>query len=243
MRLPDVEFVDDATGAVIRRLSVGPLDTNCWVVFDPDTSDGVVIDPGDEVERIIDAVADITPRHIVLTHAHWDHVLGVPMLHDAFGIAPLAHRDDAPVWPHEQTFLKEHGHFDAATATADLLACGCSLRPADDAATWDGISHPVDDREIVRIGSIGITVIATPGHTPGSVSLLLGDRVFTGDTLFPGGPGLTGWPLSDFGTIIHSIDRRLFTLPDATVVHPGHGRDTRIGLERPSLGEWIERGW
>ena len=83
----------------------------------------------------------------------------------------------------------------------------------------------------------------TPGHTPGGVSLVLPGHVLTGDTLFPGGPGLTGWPFSDFPTIVSAIDRQLFTLPPATVVHPGHGHDTTIAAESPQLEEWVRRGW
>jgi glyoxylase-like metal-dependent hydrolase (beta-lactamase superfamily II) len=86
-------------------------------------------------------------------------------------------------------------------------------------------------------------VVHTPGHTPGGISLLAGRHVLTGDTLFPGGPGLTGWPLSDFATIIDSIRDGLFALPDDTVVLPGHGRSTTIGTERPHLDDWIARNW
>jgi hydroxyacylglutathione hydrolase len=243
MTLPDLEFVDRESGALVRRLSVGPLDPNCWIVADPATSDAIVIDPGDEPHRILDAVTDLRVQHVVLTHAHWDHVLGVPMLQDALGISPMLHPDDSPVWPHEQRHLAEHGRFDAGTATSELLACGCTLRPPDGEGLWDGTAQSIEHGDVVRCASVALIAIATPGHTPGSISLRLGRRVFTGDTLFPGGPGLTGWPLSDFSAIIDSIDRRLFALPDDTVVHPGHGRDTTIGAERPSLPEWVQRGW
>ena len=77
MRPPDLEIVDAADGVVIRRLVVGPLDTNCWIVVDPSTNDAIVIDPGDEPERLLEAVSDVHVCHIVLTHAHWDHVLAV----------------------------------------------------------------------------------------------------------------------------------------------------------------------
>ena len=243
MRLPDHEFVDKSTGAVIRRLCVGALNTNCWIVMDPATTDAIVIDPGDEPERILDAVSDVCVQHIVLTHAHWDHVLGVPALHDALGIVPLLHPDEWPVWPNEQRYLNDHGHFDAGTATAELLGCGCELRPADGGTLWNGSSHPIVGGEIIRCGTIALRALATPGHTPGGICLTVGTHLFSGDTLFPGGPGLTGWPLSNFDTIITSIRTTLFVLPDTTIVHPGHGPDTTIGTERPSLPAWIQRGW
>jgi hydroxyacylglutathione hydrolase len=96
---------------------------------------------------------------------------------------------------------------------------------------------------VLSLGGCAIRVLHTPGHTPGGISLLAGNHLISGDTLFPGGPGLTGPPLSDFGTIIQSVQHRLFELAGTTNVHPGHGRSTTIGAERPHLGEWIARGW
>jgi hydroxyacylglutathione hydrolase len=243
MRLPDLEFSDPTSGAVIRRITVGELDTNCWIIFDPNSRDAMIVDPGDEAQRILDASTDLHVRSVVLTHAHWDHVLGVDHLSDATGLVPLLHPADSPVWPHEQHYLASHGHFDAGTATDDLLACGCSLNPNPSRPLWDGTTNMVMDRQTIRVGQLEVTVLATPGHTPGSISLTVGNHVFTGDTLFPGGPGLTGWPLSDFPTIVNSIATQLFTLRDQTIVHPGHGNDTTIGAERLSLNEWIKRGW
>jgi hydroxyacylglutathione hydrolase len=243
MTLADIEIIDSSAGIVIRRVAVGPLQTNCWIVFDSDTTDAVVIDPGAESQRIIDAASDLHVRHIVLTHAHWDHVLALPAVNDACGVLPSAHPNDAAVWPHEQAFLTRHGHFDAGTATAELLQCGCTLRPDDDVPEWDGQTLALHDRQTIACGSASLTVLATPGHTPGGVSLVVGDHLFSGDTLFPGGPGLTGWPLSDFDTIIDSIATRLFTLPGRTIVHPGHGRDTTITAERPALDDWRRRRW
>jgi len=94
----------------------------------------------------------------------------------------------------------------------------------------------------LTVGSAEVAVIHTPGHTPGSLCFLLGDHLFTGDTLFPGGPGNTGGNRSAFETIMRSLDR-LFELPDATRVSPGHGLDTTLGRERPYLEVWRTRGW
>jgi hydroxyacylglutathione hydrolase len=148
------------------------------------------------------------------------------------------------VWPGELAHLRQHGHFDAGTATTDLLAAGCSLCPTPGHVLWDGqVDLLLRDNGTLPLEGLDCRALLTPGHTPGGICLRIGDHVLTGDTLFPGGPGLTGWPLSDFDTVIASIRDRLFTLPDATLVHPGHGRSTSIGAERPSLKEWIARGW
>jgi len=99
------------------------------------------------------------------------------------------------------------------------------------------------DQQTFSFGPYALTAIHTPGHTPGSMCLLFDRHLFSGDTLFPGGPGNTQKDPVRFERIISSVRDRLFTLPDATVVHPGHGRDTTIGAERPHLDEWIARGW
>lgn len=238
------ETVDPAAGLAFRRVVVGPLETNCWIVRDAGSRAAIVIDPGDEPERILAAVDGLLPVAVVLTHAHWDHVLGLPEVATALGVPVVGHAEDGPVWPRELAYLAQQGHWDAGTATADLLAAGQVLRPPPGRELWSGRPDRLAcDGDEVRFGGRALRVLHTPGHTPGGLSLHAAGHVFTGDTLFPGGPGLTGWPLSDFPTIIASIRSRLFALPDDTVVHPGHGPDTTIGAERPHLGEWIERGW
>jgi len=239
----DIELADNANRIVARRIVVGALDTNCWILFSPGERSAIIVDPGDEPLRILDACHDLSPVAVVLTHQHWDHVLALPDVADAYGVDVLAHRDDAGVWPGELRHLDQHGHFDAGTATAMLLKRSCHIGPPPDRALWPGTTRDVSDGETIRAGELELTVLHTPGHTPGGISLALPGHVFSGDTLFPGGPGLTGWPLSDFDTIIDSIRRRLFSLPDHTSVHPGHGRSTTLGAEAPSLPEWIERGW
>jgi glyoxylase-like metal-dependent hydrolase (beta-lactamase superfamily II) len=103
----------------------------------------------------------------------------------------------------------------------------------------------LDDTEVVEVGELRLDAIHNPGHTAGSISFHVRDTplLFTGDTLFPGGPGNTKPDDADFDTIIRSIDEKLFTLDADTIVMPGHGDDTTIGAERPHLQEWIDRGW
>lgn len=241
MTTTDIEIVTD--DLIARRVVVGTLDTNCWILFAPTERDAIIVDPGDEPQRIIDACHGLTPTAVVVTHQHWDHVLALPDIADHYGLDVLAHPDDHQVWPHETAHLQRHGHFDAGTATAALLACGCNLGAPPDRPIWDGTTRPVKHREVIAAGQLRLQVRHTPGHTPGSITLATPQHVFTGDTLFPGGPGLTGWPLSDFDTIIESIRTQIFTLADSTAIHPGHGHSTEIGDEKPSLPEWIERGW
>lgn len=242
--MADLEIVDDEAGMVLRRTVVGPLATNCWTVISSADARAVIVDPGDEPRRLLRAAHGLDVCAVVLTHSHWDHVLALPDVADHWGVPVLMHLSDEPVWPLELDHLHRDGYFDAGTATADLLATGRPPRPPGRGPIWDGSTEPIHDGQILSIGPLDATIIHTPGHTPGGVCLRIGRHVLTGDTLFPGGPGLTGWPLSDFPTIIDSIrNRLLLALPGPTQVHPGHGASTTIDAERPHLAEWIERGW
>lgn len=146
-----------------------------------------------------------------------------------------------------------HGHSDhinAAAALADLTDSPILLHP-DDAELWRQVhprrepDAPLLHGEVLRAGDVELEVLHTPGHTPGGVCLHAPELgvVFTGDTLFPGGPGATGQRYSDFPTIVSSLRDRLFTLPGETVVHPGHGDSTTIGAEAPHLEAWAARGY
>ncbi|MFQ5518023.1 MAG: MBL fold metallo-hydrolase, partial [Acidimicrobiia bacterium] len=104
-------------------------------------------------------------------------------------------------------------------------------------------TEAVEHGAVMAVGPLDVSVVHTPGHTPGSICLRVGGHLFSGDTLFPGGPGSTQGPLADFPSIIRSVGEELFELPDDVQVHPGHGHSTSIGDERPHLDEWIQRGW
>ena len=142
--------------------------------------------------------------------------------------------------------LETHGHWDHIQAVPQLRDAGYSVGvTAEDAAMLPSYDEVIEDDSVIQVGNVRLHTIHTPGHTPGSMCFLVeGSPVlFSGDTLFPGGPGATKFEGSSFPTIIESIDRRLLTLPVETLVLPGHGDDTTIGTERPHLQEWIDRGW
>jgi glyoxylase-like metal-dependent hydrolase (beta-lactamase superfamily II) len=171
-----------------------------------------VIDAPHDVDTIVRAVDGRRVVAILATHAHDDHVRVAPALSEALGAPVLVHPDDRVLW--------DMTHPDRAP---------------------DG---ELSDGQELTVGGLVVRVLHTPGHSPGAVCFYVPDvaMVFTGDTLFAGGPGATGRSYSDFGTIIASITGRLLTLPEETIVHTGHGDSTTIAAEAPHLQEWIARG-
>lgn len=142
--------------------------------------------------------------------------------------------------------LETHGHWDHIQAVPAIRDAGYSVHvTAQDAHMLDSYDQILEDDSVFEVGRLRLHTIFTPGHTAGSMCFKLEGApvLFSGDTLFPGGPGATAKVGGDFDTIIESIDRRLFTLPADTMVFPGHGDDTTLGAERPSLDAWVERGW
>ncbi|HAS12400.1 MBL fold metallo-hydrolase [Acidimicrobiia bacterium EGI L10123] len=145
-----------------------------------------------------------------------------------------------------RTVIETHGHWDHIQAVPELRDAGYSVHvTAEDAAMLPAYDEILEDESVIEVGRLRLHTIHSPGHTPGSMSFRLDGApiLFSGDTLFPGGPGNTSFEGGDFDTIIASLDQRLFTLPPDTLVLPGHGDDTTIGTERPHLQEWIDRGW
>ncbi|MDQ3537379.1 MAG: MBL fold metallo-hydrolase [Actinomycetota bacterium] len=199
--------VATADGTVeIRKLSVGAMDNNAYVLVDTGSGAALLIDAADEAERLLAEVDGMDLTAIVTTHGHRDHWQALNRLADLTGAPVWLHPDDASMVP----------------------------RAADRAAAHD---------EVLRFGAGSVRLLHTPGHTSGSTCLLLGDgHLFTGDTLFPGGPGRTT-SVEDFAAIMRSLRERVFTLGDDTWVYPGHGDDTTLGAERGSLDEWQARGW
>ncbi len=145
-----------------------------------------------------------------------------------------------------RSVVETHGHWDHIQAVPAMRDAGYDVAVTQaDAAMLPSYDLLMDDDEVIEVGRQRLRTIMTPGHTPGSICFVLEGTpvMFSGDTLFPGGPGNTSFPGGDFPTIIRSIEDRLFTLPADTIVLPGHGASTTIATERPHLQEWVERGW
>ncbi|MFI6602477.1 MBL fold metallo-hydrolase [Nonomuraea sp. NPDC050536] len=193
------------------------LDGGTWEVDNNvwlvgDDQEVLVIDAAHDAAAIARAVGDRRVTAIVCTHAHDDHVNAAPELSELTGAPVLLHPDDEVLW-----------------------------KLAHQTATPGG---QLANGQLLRVGGSAVHVLHTPGHAPGAVCLYVPELgvLFSGDTLFNGGPGATGRSYSDFPTIISSISRTLLTLPGETVVHTGHGEDTSIGAEAPQLEDWIRRG-
>jgi glyoxylase-like metal-dependent hydrolase (beta-lactamase superfamily II) len=146
-----------------------------------------------------------------------------------------------------QEVLETHGHWDHIQAVPEMRDAGYSVHvTAADSAMLPSYDQLLDDDSVIEVGRLRLKTVLTPGHTPGSMCFLVEGSpiLFSGDTLFPGGPGNTSFPGGDFPTIIRSIEDRIFSkLPADTIVLPGHGDQTTIGAESPHLQEWIDRGW
>lgn len=192
---------------------------NGFVVACEETREAVLIDPGDEVQLLIDAIREHTlaVRHILLTHAHLDHVTGVGRAKAAFGVDVWLHRDDL--------FL-----YQRAPDQGRMFGLDVEPQPP--------IDRFYEAQASLTFGRYTIDVLHTPGHCPGGVCLAIGRQqstareLFVGDTLFAGSIGRTDLPGGDYETLIRSIRQVLYAFPDDTPVHSGHGPDTTIGIER-----------
>lgn len=197
--------VDHAVTSGTFSLDGGTFDVDNNIWVVGDDTECVVIDAPHSVDDILAVVGERTVKAIVCTHAHDDHVRVAPALRDRVSAPILLHPDDRPLW--------ELTHTESRWDT-DLI-----------------------DGQTVDVAGTSLQVLHTPGHAPGAVCLYVPALgcVFTGDTLFNGGPGATGRSFSDRPTLESSIRARLFALPDDTIVHTGHGDDTTIGRERALL--------
>ena len=196
---------------------VGPLQCNCSVIADESTHEAMVIDPGDNIDRVLGILQkhQLTLKQIVITHGHIDHVGGAMKLKAATGAPILINKNDAP-----------------QLAMLDIQASWLGMQPPG-AVTID---DSLEDAQQLKTGSIIATVMHTPGHTEGSTCLLFPaeKKLIAGDTLFAGSIGRTDLPGGNFEKIMRSLHDRVLTLPDETVVVPGHGSLTTIGEERES---------
>ncbi len=215
---------------ILESRAVGPFFKNGFIAGCEQTLEAVIIDPGDEVQELIDLVRDcrLTVKYILLTHAHIDHVTGVAAAKRAYGVPIYLHRDDL--------FL-----YDAVEQQGAMFGVPVERQPPID-VYYDGSS--------ITFGDYDVRVHHTPGHCPGGVCLEIGKRggsgrdLFVGDTLFAGSIGRTDLPGGNYDTLLQAITKVLFPLGDAATVHPGHGPDTTIERERttnPFVLEYLRK--
>ena len=197
---------------ILKKLELGMFASNCYVVGDESTKEGMIIDPGADANQILRAVEDLglNIKVIALTHSHMDHVGALREVKEATGAEIAIYTDEAE-------FLQKQplrGIFNPFSQP---------LPPPD---------RLLKEGDMIDIGSLHFRVLHTPGHTPGGICLLEEGIVFSGDTLFNFGIGRADFPGASYDQEIDSIQSKLMTLPDNTVVCPGHGPDTTIGVER-----------
>jgi len=200
---------------IIKELAVGPIMANCFIVGCEETKAAAVIDPGDDADKILMVLAEsgLKVDCIINTHGHFDHVGANSRMKEVTGADILIHPLDEPM---------------LLNLSAMASAMGMKVEnspPAD---------RTLEDGDAVTFGNITLSVLHTPGHTPGGISLFTEGHVFVGDTLFAGSVGRTDFPGGDFATLKNSIRTKLFALDDDVMVYPGHMGRTTIGTEKQS---------
>src|ERR1700722_394660 len=204
-------------GLTITKVAVGPMDNNAYLLRCTSTDDLLLIDAANEPDTLLSLVrgTGIALSTIITTHKHHDHVVALEAIAKETGADTVAHVADAPALPIAPSMLVSH-------------------------------------EDLVSVGDCQLKIIHLRGHTPGSIAILYdggGDladepHLFTGDSLFPGGPGNTEHDATRFNSLITDLEDRIFgELPDGTWVYPGHGGDTTLGAERPQVAQWRARGW
>jgi len=198
---------------ILRLLVVGPIQANCYILGCERTKLSAVIDPGDEVDRILTSLArdELRLLYIINTHGHFDHTGGNKALKEATRAELLIHPADAA------RILNQ-----AASAASWGLRVENSPPP----------DRYIEEGDIITFGDISLKVLHTPGHSPGGISLVTDKVVFVGDTLFAGSIGRTDFPGGDYETLIRSVRTKIFPLGDEVVVYPGHGPQTTVGDEK-----------
>lgn len=198
----------------LRCLTVGPLETNCYLLWDCDTNSAAIIDPGGDAERIIDEIRsmDLRVERILITHGHIDHCYCAGDIAEQYGTPLVMHPSDVEML---QIGLEIAGQF-------YNMAEYRPIKP----------SEFVSNEDVLHIGRNRVRVIHTPGHSPGSVSFVADVGIFCGDAVFAGSIGRTDFPGGSHALLIQSIKSKILSFPDETVLYPGHGPSTTVGRER-----------
>ncbi|MBU0972980.1 MAG: MBL fold metallo-hydrolase [Proteobacteria bacterium] len=198
---------------IIKKLEVGPIMANCFILGCERTKESIVIDPGDDAEDILMVLAKsaLKVKYLINTHGHFDHVGANKRMKEVTSATLAIHPDDEPMLIELSRSAAMFGLSAENSPPADLL-----------------LNHG----DQVSVGDITLEVIHTPGHSRGGICLYTKGHLFAGDTLFAGSIGRTDLPGGDFDTLIKSIKSRLFGLPDDTIVYTGHGPETSIGNEK-----------
>ena len=205
---------------IIRQLPTGPLAVNCFIIGDPETKEALVIDPGGNVGDILSVLAqdELKCKTILNTHTHFDHIGGNADLKDAVGAELVTHPDEAP-------FLQQ------ADQAAQMFGLQTKRSPAADRTLVEG--------DTLSVGKYVGKLVEIPGHSPCGLALIFDGHAFVGDALFAGGIGRTDFPGGSFDALAKAIREKLYTLPDETIVYPGHGPNTTVGNEK-RYNPWVK---
>jgi glyoxylase-like metal-dependent hydrolase (beta-lactamase superfamily II) len=198
---------------------VGELGTNCYIIAQENSKECIIIDPGEDGERILRLLKEkgLNPVYIINTHGHIDHIGANSFIAKQTGAKILIHQNDAKML------------HDPISNLSSFLGNSEIASQAD---------HILKDDEILEVSGIIIEILHTPGHTQGGICLKVCNCVFTGDTLFAGGIGRTDFPNGSHKTLIESINKKLMVLNDETIIYPGHGMSSTIGRERSRINNY-----